>query len=171
MDWQTDGKRDGDRKFGTNEDGRTDFPHRRFYGLFCPISIFAFKGCGWRLIPAHPHTDWRNNGIVDFISFRYSWPRKTFFRLVFYYSIRHHIFCLQGMLLATYSSAPSICWLAWQWGSRICLLMSFIFICLSPHKIFPLDFNHIFLHQIFRLQGIQLTTDSSTPSVSWLSWG
>ena len=34
-----------------------------------------------------------------------------------------------------------------------------------------LDFYFIFLRQIIHLQGMQLTTNSSTPSKSWLAWG
>ena len=41
------------------------------------------------------------------------------------------------------------------------------------HTICPLDFSYFVLHQIYRLQQMQLTTNSSTPTMCWLArrWG
>ena len=57
-----------------------------------------------------------------------------------------------------------------EWNDLISDLKSFWLICLTLHKIFPGDFIYCVLHQIIHLQGMQLTTDSSTPSMCWLAW-
>ena len=71
-DGQTDRQRDGHR----NELGRTDEPscsdwvtHKDDSMDFWPFVIFAFKGCSWRPIPAHPWcARWHTNESVEFAS-------------------------------------------------------------------------------------------------------
>ena len=72
------------------------------------------------------------------------------------------------MLLTTSSSTPFICWLAKGGNSKICKLASFRLIGLSLYMVFPFDFYYFVLHQIFCVQRMQLTIDSSAPSLSWL---
>ena len=74
----TDRRTEKETGIGTNEDGRTGFLCKQFYGLTCQILIFAFKGCSWRPTPAHPrYADWHDYGIVDYVGSRpidwYTW--------------------------------------------------------------------------------------------------
>ena len=55
-----------------------------------------------------------------------------------------------------------------EWKNRIRVLRSFRSVYLSTHVIFPINLNYIVLYQIFCLQGMQLTINSSTPwYVDW----
>ena len=88
---------------------------------------------------------------------------NLFIQLKFHY--------LQGMQLMTSSSTPAMYWLVRQWNSWLCKLKTFRLIWIILDNIFLFDFYSSVLYQIFCLQGMQLTADSSAPLMSWLSWG
>ena len=75
------------------------------------------------------------------------------------------------MQLTIHSSVSLMYWLVLQWDISICKLKSFRLICLNPYFIFIFYFNYILPHQIYNLQGMQLTTNSSTALMCWLVYG
>ena len=99
------------------------------------IRSYAFKGCTWRPVPAHPRpADWHKDGIVDCVRLRaYDWyaelyirsstkvssgsitPRYHFFVLKFFIESSYHHLC------STFSSSRSLC---------------------SASKMFVINFSH-----------------------------
>ena len=65
------------------------------------------------------------------------------------------------MQLTTNSSTPMTCWLVLEWKNGIHELRSYWSMCLTTRVNFPINLNYFVLFQIFCLQGMQLTINSS----------
>ena len=128
------------------------------------IQTFVFEGCNWRPIPAHPR--WELLWDIWICELQSFWllclAAHIIFPVNFNHFVLNHIFCLQRMQLTTDSSAPQ--YVDWhEYYSTYCKK------CYKNRNINRLCKATIRSRKKWtRLQGMQLTNNSSAPRyVEW----
>ena len=144
--------------------------HLELNNYFVQFQFFASKGCSRQSIPAPPRcADCHNNGMNELKNaqgfHRYSYPSISF-SILFEYFILQWILHLRDAVDDRFQQILDVL-TGVTWDSWLPELKTFWLKYITLHKIFPFAFYSSVLPHIFRLQEMQLTTDSSIPSTCW----